>query len=77
MIQGLPSNTVYSLAYANGILWAATLNGLAKRVGEHRWQGYNRGGGLQSDRVRVVYSPDGDRLYVGFIEGGAARVQTH
>jgi ligand-binding sensor domain-containing protein len=77
MVQGLPSNTVYSIARANGIIWVATLNGLAKRVSEHRWQGYNRGGGLQADRVRAVYSPDGDRLYVGFVEGGAARVQTH
>jgi ligand-binding sensor domain-containing protein len=77
MVQGLPSNTVYSITRANGILWAATLNGLAKRVGEHEWQGYNRGGGLQADRVRALYSPDGDRLYVGFVDGGAARIQTH
>ncbi len=77
LVQGLPSNTVYSITRANGIMWAATLNGLAKRVGEHKWQGYDRGGGLQADRVRAVYSPDGDRLYVAFMDGGAARVQTH
>ena len=77
MVQGLPSNTVYAVTRANGIIWAATLNGLAQRVAEHKWVGYNRGGGLQADRVRAVYSPDGDRLYVAFIDGGAARVQTH
>lgn len=76
MVQGLPSNTVYSVTRADGTIWAATQGGLAKLLSSGRWQGYNRGGGLQSDRVRRVYSPDGTRLYIGFIEGGAARVKT-
>jgi ligand-binding sensor domain-containing protein len=75
-VHGLPSNTVYSITRADGTLWAATQGGLAKRVGENRWQGYSRAGGLQADRVRKVYSPDGTGLYLGFIDGGAARVST-
>jgi len=72
--DGLPSGTVYGVTRADGKIWAATQNGLARLKGDGNWQGYRRGGGLQSDRVRVVYSPDGERLYVGFIDGGAARV---
>lgn len=74
LVQGLPSNTVYSVARAGNTVWAATQNGLAK-LQNGTWQGYNTSGGLQADRVRVVYSDNGQRLWVGYIEGGAARIK--
>jgi ligand-binding sensor domain-containing protein len=74
LVQGLPSNTVVSITRAHGTLWAATQGGLARLMNGGRWQGYARSAGLQADRTRRVYSDDGDRLWVAFVEGGAARV---
>jgi Two component regulator propeller len=76
-VDGLPSNTVYSITRAGTTVWAATQNGVAKLLANGRWQGYNRSGGLQADRVQKLYSPDGDKLYLGFVNGGAARVKTN
>ncbi|HEX5132642.1 MAG TPA: two-component regulator propeller domain-containing protein [Candidatus Krumholzibacteria bacterium] len=73
-VNGLPSNTVYNVTRAAGTMWAATQHGLARLKTDGRWQGYSRSGGLQADRVRRVYSDDGERLWLAFIEGGAARV---
>lgn len=81
LVQGLPSNTVYMVTRASDgsasgtTMWAATQNGLAKLEGSN-WQGYGRSGGLPADRVRVVYSDDGKRLWAGFVDGGAARIDT-
>jgi hypothetical protein len=72
--NNLPSNAVYSMAKVGGTLWLGTQNGLAREVTDGVFQGYNRGGGLPADRVRRVYSDDGARLWLGFVEGGAARV---
>jgi hypothetical protein len=72
--NNLPSNVVYSLTPLGGSLWVGTQNGLARESSPGMFQWYNRGGGLQADRVRVVYTDDGQRLWLGFIDGGAARV---
>jgi ligand-binding sensor domain-containing protein len=79
LVQGLPSNTVYGITRAGDgkggtTLWAATQGGLAK-LGVTHWEAFGRSGGLPADRVRRVYSDDGKRLWVGFIEGGAVRVK--
>lgn len=74
LVQGLPSNTVYSVTRAGSTVWAATQNGLAK-LQNGKWQGYNTSGGLHADRVRAVYSDNGQRLWIAYIEGGAARVK--
>jgi Two component regulator propeller len=74
LVQGLPSNTVYSVTRAGGTLWAATQNGLAKLVGDH-WVAYGKSGGLPSDRIRRVYSDDGQRLWVGTIDAGAVKLK--
>lgn len=81
LVQGLPSNTVYSITRAadnsnknNSVIWAATQGGLAKLV-NGKWQGYGLSGGLPSDRVRRVYSDDGVRLWVGLVEAGAVRIK--
>ncbi|HET6463460.1 MAG TPA: two-component regulator propeller domain-containing protein [Candidatus Krumholzibacteria bacterium] len=79
LVQGLPSNTVYSVTRAGdehggSTLWAATQNGLAKLVGDH-WQAYGKSGGLPSDRVRRVYSDDGKRLWLGTIDAGAVKLK--
>ncbi len=73
-VQGLPSNTVYSITRANDDVWAGTQAGLARLKGNGHWESYDRSGGLQSDRVRLVYTDDGSRLWLGFVEAGAARV---
>jgi ligand-binding sensor domain-containing protein len=78
--QGLPSNTVYSVARAaspegGSTMWAATQNGVARLKSNGTWQGYNTSGGLSADRVRDVYSDDGSRLWVGYITGGAAKLK--
>jgi ligand-binding sensor domain-containing protein len=82
VVQGLPSNTVYNIVRASDgsasgtTLWAATQAGLAKLNGAGtKWQGYGRSAGLPGDRVRVVYSDDGKRLWAGFVDGGAAKIK--
>jgi len=78
LVEGLPSNTVYSVTRAgNGgagtTLWAATQNGLARLDGKH-WVAFGRSGGLPSDRIRRVYSDDGNRLWVGTVDAGAVKL---
>lgn len=73
-VQGLPSNTVYSVARIDGTIWVATQNGVARLKVDGTWQGYNTGGGLAADRVRRVYTDDGQRLLIGYIKSGAARL---
>lgn len=78
-LQGLPSNTVYSVVRAaapggGSTIWVATQNGVARLRGDGTWQGYNTSGGLAADRVRRVYSDDGLRLWIGYIDAGAARL---
>ncbi len=77
--SGLPSSTVYSVTRAaapvgGSTIWVATQDGVARLKGDGEWQGYNTGGGLAADRVRVVYSPDASRLWIGYVGGGAARL---
>lgn len=78
-LQGLPSNTVYSVTRANApgggsTIWAATQSGIARLEGNGKWQGYGSGGGLPSDRVREVYSDNGQNLWAGLVNGGAVRL---
>jgi ligand-binding sensor domain-containing protein len=72
--DGLASSTVFRVVRADDRVWVGTQGGLGRLKGDGRWQSYDRSGGLQADRVRVVYSDDGQRLWLGFINGGAARV---
>lgn len=79
-VEGLPSNTVYSVtrAAAPGVvstIWVATQNGIARLKSDGTWQSYNTSGGLSADRVRVVYSDNGLNLWCGYINNGAARLQ--
>ncbi len=78
-VQGLPSNTVYAVTRAVGpgggsTIWAATQNGVARLEVNGTWQGYNTSGGLSGDRVRDVYSDDGQHLWIAYIDGGAAKL---
>lgn len=78
-VEGLPSNTVNAItrAAAPGVgttIWVATQNGVARLEGTGTWQAYNTSGGLASDRVRKVYSDDGQRLWIGYIGDGAAKL---
>ena len=77
-VNGIPSNIIYSVARAGApggaTIWAATQNGVARLQNNGAWQGYNTGGGLSHDRVRLVYSPDGAALWICYVNGGAARL---
>jgi ligand-binding sensor domain-containing protein len=78
LVNGLPSNTVYSVTRATDgkggtTMWAATQNGLAKLAGNN-WQAYGKSGGLPSERTRRVYSDNGVRLWVAMVNGGAVRI---
>jgi hypothetical protein len=72
--NGLPSNTIYSITEVDGVIWVGTQRGLARQRGNGSFQAYDRGGGLPADRVRRVYSDNGARLWLGFVEAGAALV---
>jgi len=79
LVEGLPSNTIYAITRAkdnasnNSVIWAATQAGLAKLVG-NTWYSYGVSGGLPSERVRSLYSDNGQRLWVGFVDAGAVRL---
>lgn len=79
LVEGLPSNTIYAITRAqdntsnNTVIWAATQAGLAKLVG-NTWHSYGVAGGLPSERIRSLYSDDGQRLWAGFVDAGAVRL---
>jgi hypothetical protein len=72
--DGLPSNVIYSIALVDGVVWVATQNGLARQLSDGTFRGYDRGAGLPAERVRKVYSDDPSRLWLSFVQAGAARV---
>jgi len=72
--DGLPSNIVYSITEVGGRLWVGTQNGIAGRRSNGSFQGYNRSGGIRSDRVRRVQAASNGQLWLGFIEAGASLV---
>jgi ligand-binding sensor domain-containing protein len=80
LVQGLPSNTVMAITRAKNntdatlVIWAATQNGLAKLI-NNRWESYAVAGGLPSSRTRSLYSDDGVRLWVGFVDAGAVKIK--
>ena len=72
MVQGLPSDVVYSITSVDGVIWVGTQGGVARMLSDGRFRGYGRSGGLPGDRVRRVYSNSATVLWSGFIENGAA-----
>lgn len=71
--DGLPSEVVYSATVVDDVVWIGTQRGIAQKL-NGTFQGYGRSGGLPSDRVRKVYSDTPSRLWAGFIDAGAARL---
>jgi ligand-binding sensor domain-containing protein len=72
--NGLPSNVVHSVAVdQDGVVWAGTQSGVGKKSGSD-FIGYINGSGLPEERVRKVYVDPLNRVWLGFIGGGAARV---
>jgi ligand-binding sensor domain-containing protein len=72
--DGLPSNIVHSVAIdQNGVVWAGTQKGVGKQSGSS-FIGFIKGSGLPEERVRKVYVDPHNRVWLGFIGGGAARV---
>jgi len=72
--DGLPSDVIYSITKVGDVIWVGTQNGVARQLPDGGFRGYGKSGGLQADRVRKVYSDRADRLWLGFIDGGAALV---
>jgi hypothetical protein len=70
--DGLPSTLVYSITMdQNGTIWAGTQGGLAKKEGD-KFIGYTVANALPAQRVRKVYIDPQNRLWLCFVEGGAA-----
>jgi ligand-binding sensor domain-containing protein len=74
MEDGLPSNIVNSVTKADGRIWVGTQTGIAGQRTNKTWQAYGKAGGLPGHIVRNVYSDNGVRLYVSFIDAGVALV---
>jgi ligand-binding sensor domain-containing protein len=72
--DGLPSELVHSITKVGDVIWVGTQNGIARQLPSGAFRGYGRAGGLPADRARVVYADSEGRLWVGFMEGGAALV---
>jgi signal transduction histidine kinase/ligand-binding sensor domain-containing protein len=69
--DGLPTNTVYSLAHdSSGTIWAATRNGLYQHIGE-RWTRLNEKIGLPAGPANAVLVDRNGALWVTFENGGA------
>lgn len=76
MADGLPSDIVHSIALIDDVIWVGTQNGLARQLSSGKFRGYRRSGGLPADQVRKVYADPSGRLWLGFMDGGVARVDT-
>lgn len=74
MVDGLPSDVVYSIALDQaGRLWVGTNGGVARKEGD-TFLAFTKGSGLPDERVQKVYSaPDGE-IWLGFVDAGAARI---
>jgi hypothetical protein len=72
--DGLPSDLVFSVTKIGETIWVGTQNGLARQLSDGTFRAYARSGGLPADRVRVVRTDSQDRLWLGFVAGGAALV---
>ncbi len=72
--DGLPADLVYSVTKVAGEIWVGTQNGLAKQLSNGRFKAYGQSSGLPGDRVRVVYTDPQNRLWLGFVQAGAALV---
>lgn len=75
--HGLPSNTVYELAWDDsGTLWAATLEGVAELLGEH-WEVVYRAavGRLAGNQVHSLLLDDSQgNHWFGLASGGVSRL---
>ncbi len=74
MSDGLPSETVYSIAQdSSGTIWVGTNGGIAKLEGS-RFEGFTTANGLPEARVRRVYVDPENHVWMGFVEGGVAKL---
>jgi len=81
MVTGLVSDLANSIAITNlgthwtpGTIWVATQEGLTKIKPGGAIVNYVDGSGLPSLRVRTVYVDATDNVWLGFVDGGAAKV---
>lgn len=79
--QGLVSNLASGVAvnHANtpwpqGTVWVATQNGVTKMEPDGDMVNYVDGSGLPSLRARKVFVDKNNGVWLGFVDGGAARV---
>ncbi len=72
--DGLPSDIVHSVTQVGDVIWVGTQNGIARQLSSGSFRGYGRAGGLPADRARVVFGDSQNRLWIGFMDGGAAQV---
>ena len=79
--EGLVSNLASGVAvnHANtpwpaGTVWVATQNGVTKIKPDGAMVNYTDGSGLPSLRARKVFVDHNNNVWLGFVEGGAAKV---
>ncbi|MFT3763468.1 MAG: ATP-binding protein [Pseudoxanthomonas sp.] len=74
VVEGLPSNIVYDIAEdAEGYLWFATIDGLARYDGAG-FRVWRREDGLGDNEVLCVFVDAGDRVWAGTESGGLAMI---
>lgn len=73
--NGLLSNLCHSVAVeSDGTVWVGTQVGLSRLDTSGKFTNYIRGSGLPSERIRKVHVDSSDRVWLAFVEGGAAQV---
>jgi ligand-binding sensor domain-containing protein len=60
----------------NGTVWVGTQKGVCRKSGSS-FISYINGSGIPEERVRKVYIDGQNRVWLGFIGGGAARVLSY
>lgn len=74
-VDGLPSDVVNSITSdQDGVVWVATNKGIAKQNG-NGFVGYGKASGLPEERVRKVFVDSQNRVWLGFVDGGAAMIK--
>lgn len=75
-VDGLNSDLGWSIAVrSNGDIWIGTQTGVTRRKADGTLTNFVAGSGLPEARVRKVYvNAATDNVWLGFVEGGAARV---
>ena len=72
--QGLPSMITHAVVVdQDGVTWVGAQTGLGKWTGS-KFVAYPRGSGLPEERIQSLYVDPDNNVWMGFIDGGAAKI---